>query len=79
MNSSDSLLNTDDDGVDGVRVGYRPPRPVYKYGHMKFNDCLCVNGDFNKSIKGGFNKSIDFNKSTGNRFLIVQLDTKSSP
>ena len=26
-------------------------------GHMKFNDCLCVKGDINKSVKGDFNKS----------------------
>ena len=31
MNSSDSLLNTDDEGVDGVRVGNRLPGAVQKY------------------------------------------------
>ena len=31
LNSSDSLLNTDDEGVDGVRVGNRPPGAVHKY------------------------------------------------
>ena len=41
---------------------------------MKFVDCLCVKGDFKKSINGGFNKSSDFNNPIGNHFLIAQPD-----
>ena len=31
MNSSDSMLNTDDECVEGVRVGNRLPGAVLKY------------------------------------------------
>ena len=48
--------------MDSVRVGNRVQGAVNKYGHMKFNNCLCVKGDFNKSIKGGFKKSNNLNR-----------------
>ena len=38
MNSSDSLMSADDEGVDDVRRGIRFPGAIYITGYMKFID-----------------------------------------